>query len=163
MDNDNSCFKISSSLNDYVDNNISSAKAIKIKNHIDQCSQCRLKYTNLMKVKEMVRTIFNSNNHSNYQMNISTKIMDKIDQTIEDKDNKVSLLKSSFNYKFLAVAAATIFMLAITIIYTQSENKKLMASQTKIDSYAIEHSSSGEVIELIQLTNSSVKTINYKK
>jgi len=163
MDNDNSCLKINKKLNDYIDNNISSSKSIKIKHHIGECQICKLKYANLLKVKEMIRTVFTSNKHTNSQIDLSTEIMYKIEQSVENKENNARLKPNFSNYKFLAFAVATILMLAVTIIYTQSENRKLMAAQTKIDSYAIEHSSSGEIIELMQLTNRSVKTINYNK
>ncbi len=157
-----SCGDFVKLLNDYVDLNVSTKESQLIEKHLDVCNSCKIKVGNAVKVKKMIKSTYGigaatidvrsavmsklrSRNNvsvgSAKNVDLSSRIMSKI----TDNKKPVNVVKLSLsvieNYKVLSIAVATLFIITATIVYSQSESKKLMAARSKIESYAVEHSS----------------------
>ncbi len=149
-------------LNDYVDFNVSKKESQLIEKHLDVCDSCKIKVGNAVKVKKMIKSTYgvgsstidvrstvmsklrsrgNTSVGSDKSLDLSSRIMSKI----TDSKKPVNVFKFSLsvmeNYKVLSIAVATLFIITATIVYSQAESKKLMAARSKIESYALEHSS----------------------
>ena len=149
-------------LNDYVDLNVSEKESLLMGEHLDVCDSCKLKVANAVKVKKMIKSTYSIGAST---IDIRSKVMSKLrsrDTAYEGLEKKVDLslkimskitdskkpvnvfkfsLSIMENYKILSVAVATLFIITATIVYSQAESKKLMAARSKIESYAVEHSS----------------------
>ncbi len=157
-----SCVDFVKFLNDYVDFNVSKKESLLIDKHLNDCESCKVKVVNIVQVKKMIKSTYGTGSHvidvrskvmsklrdrenvsvrSDSKVDLSYKIMSKV----TDCKKQVNMFRFSLpameNYKFLSIAVAMIFVITATIVYSQSESKKLMAARSKIESYAVEHSS----------------------
>lgn len=157
-----SCGDFVKLLNDYVDLNVSKKESLLLEKHLDVCDSCKIKVGNAVKVKKMIKSSYgigtstidvrskvmlrlrsrdNAYVGSDNNVDLSSRIMSKI----TGSKKPISMFKFSLsimeNYKVLSIAVATLFIITATIVYSQAESKKLMAARSKIESYALEHSS----------------------
>ncbi len=157
-----SCGDFLKLLNDYVDLNVSEKESLLIGEHLDACDSCKLRVTNAIKVKKMIKSTYgvgasiidvrskvmskirnrdNVSVRSDKNVDLSSKIMSKITEKRKPFNAVKFSLSMMENYKVLSIAVATLFIITATIVYSQAESKKLMAARSKIESYALEHSS----------------------
>ena len=157
-----SCGDFVKLLNDYVDFNVSEKESILIEKHLDACDSCKLKVSNAVKVKKMIRSTYGvgastidvrstvmsrirSRDNVSVGLDKSVDLSSRIMSKISSSEKPLNAFKFSLsimeNYKILSIAVTTLFIITATIVYSQSESKKLMAARSKIEAYAVEHSS----------------------
>ena len=118
------CEKVKDKLSLYIDNQLDLAESEQIKEHLNECEECRLYYNKLLSLGEMVDS-FELHDNDEYWESQKDKVLDHIEQA---ESERITDVKTGRNrgkmYKLLAVAAS-IALVAIVSIYESKDIKRV--------------------------------------
>lgn len=117
------CENIKEKLSLYIDNMLDLNESEEIREHIENCDNCREYYNHLLKLEKMVDDFAVSDNEQHWEAQ-RDKVLDKIEQAESEKIIKVqSVKKRNQYYKYLAVAASIALVAFVSIYESQEFNQ----------------------------------------
>lgn len=118
----------------YIDDQTGEAETRSLSDHVASCPSCKRELANLYVMRDMIRSSYAPKG----EVDFSASIMMRINPVKRSEP----LPKKNFGsrvFRYGAAAALLFAALGITVLYSQSQTRSMMAEKRKFDTYMVEH------------------------
>jgi len=145
------CTKFHELISIYLDEEASSVQRQALEKHMESCSVCKSYLASQIKLKEMIKSSYQTSIDADFSASIMSKISAPAEIRKPSRMKKLSV--------FVAAAAA-VCILAIAALMSLNVDNNKIAGNEKLEEYVIEHVGSGAVIPGV---NGQVEAVNIEK